>query len=109
MTPSEARRREPAPPRVAPDPLCLCGEAAVRYDPDGGRSYCWRHSLDVPMAKRLSLPTLFTDAAGVARIDRDRAGGGVVCDECGHVYLDHPELPGATFLTVLCDGSVVKL
>lgn len=52
---------------------------------------------------------LFIDAAGVARIDRDRMGGGVTCDECGHVLYDHPELPGATFLTVLCDGSLAKL
>lgn len=61
------------------------------------------------MGKRLTLPTLFTDAAGVARIDRDRMGGGVKCDECGYELYDHPELPGATYLTVLCDGSVAKL
>ena len=116
MTPAEARRREPAPPRTVVDPKCLCGKPATCYEPASGRSYCYRCSViaraDHVAATGNDLPRfadLYTDAAGVARIDRDRAGGGVVCDECGHLYYDHPELPGATFLTVLCDGSVVKL
>lgn len=107
-TPKEARRRAPALPRVLPDPRCLCGKPAQRYSASSGRSYCWKCSL-AANENRQTLAILFIDAAGVARIDRDRMGGGVTCAECGHELYDHPELPGATFLTVLCDGSVAKL
>ena len=44
-----------------------------------------------------------------AYIDRDRAGGDVLCPDCGQKYYDHTPCPGAEWLTVLCDGSVVKL
>lgn len=111
MTAKEARVRTPAPPRVVVDPRCLCGKPAQRYSASSGRSYCWKCA---GAARALGqeptgLADLFIDAAGVARIDRDRMGGGVACDECGHELYDHPKLPGATFLTVLCDGSLAKL
>jgi len=38
-----------------------------------------------------------------------RAGGGVVCRTCGKEYYDHPQHAKFPFLTVLCDGTVVKL
>lgn len=38
-----------------------------------------------------------------------RAGGGAVCETCGHVYQDHPSVVGALWATELCDGSLVKL
>jgi len=37
------------------------------------------------------------------------AGGGVTCDTCGHKYYDHPRHPIDTFLTVTCDGELLKL
>lgn len=40
-----------------------------------------------------------------------RAGGGVVCRQCGLEYYDHPAdpAPGWHDLTVLCDRTRVKL
>lgn len=38
--------------------------------------------------------------------DIARAGGGCDCYHCGLTYYDHPNVDG---LTVLCDGSMVKL
>jgi hypothetical protein len=38
-----------------------------------------------------------------------RAGGDVVCNKCGKKYYEHAEHPDYPFLTVLCDGSLVKL
>lgn len=42
-------------------------------------------------------------------IDADRVSGLVVCDLCNHEYYAHPRHPSAECLTVLCDGTVVKL
>lgn len=42
-------------------------------------------------------------------VDADRAGGMANCPTCGRILLDHPDHPFDTFLTVLCDGSIVKL
>jgi hypothetical protein len=108
MTARQRRRTPPAAPRRLVDPKCLCGKVVTCYDARTGRSHCWPCSLaEVP--DRSGLVQLFIDRAGVARIDRDRMGGGVTCEECGCVLYDHPELPGDTYLTVLCDGSVTKL
>ena len=46
-----------------------------------------------------------------------RAGGDVVCEECGKKYIDHPmykgedglDWEGRPFLNQLCDGKLVKL
>lgn len=65
------------------------------------------HRLKKERTRRASL------AARLAIVDTDppfeRAGGDVVCEACGLKYIDHAEHPARTFLTVLCDGSVVKL
>jgi len=37
----------------------------------------------------------------------ERAGGDVVCQHCGLAYFEHPK--AVDFLTLLCDGSLVKL
>ena len=46
----------------------------------------------------------------------DRAGGDVVCEQCGKKYYDHPQyvkalscIDGSPVLNQLCDGSLVKL
>ncbi len=39
----------------------------------------------------------------------NRAGGDVECPKCGLVYFDHPSHPNFHWLTILCDGSLVKL
>jgi hypothetical protein len=39
----------------------------------------------------------------------NRAGGDCVCAICRLAYWRHPEHPVDTFVTLLCDGSVVKL
>lgn len=38
----------------------------------------------------------------------DRAGGDVVCPSCGLEYYDHPK-GSMEFLTLLCNGTQVKL
>lgn len=38
----------------------------------------------------------------------DRAGGDCVCDKCGLKYFDHPN-GSEDFLTLLCNGTQVKL
>lgn len=38
-----------------------------------------------------------------------RAGGDVLCGKCSAPYYDHPRHPSEEFLTILCDGSIVKL
>lgn len=49
------------------------------------------------------------ESQGIARIDRDRCGGGVLCESCGLLYYAHPRDADYPFLNVLCDGSLVKL
>jgi hypothetical protein len=39
----------------------------------------------------------------------ERAGGGVTCEICGHEYYAHPNAVPWMWLTILCDGSYVKL
>lgn len=46
---------------------------------------------------------------GFARIDFDRASGRCICPVCGKEYYDHPQEPEHTYLTILCNGWVVKL
>lgn len=41
--------------------------------------------------------------------DARRVGGGSICGVCGREYYDHPAHFPHTYLTVLCDGRVVKL
>jgi hypothetical protein len=38
-----------------------------------------------------------------------RAGGGVVCDQCGEEFYDHPRDPVESSLTVMCNRERVKL
>ncbi len=38
-----------------------------------------------------------------------RAGGDAVCSACNLAYYDHPSHPRLSWLTILCDGSLVKL
>jgi predicted chitinase len=45
----------------------------------------------------------------MAHPEAPRAGGDVTCERCGLPYRDHPSDPVESFLTVLCDGSLVKL
>lgn len=41
--------------------------------------------------------------------DFNRAGGEIVCEECGLDYNDHANHPVHEWITVLCDGRLVKL
>lgn len=47
--------------------------------------------------------------ANLRRNGFTRAGGDVLCPDCGHKFYDHPPDPGEQSLTVLCDGRRVKL
>lgn len=38
-----------------------------------------------------------------------RASGLATCEYCQNLYWRHPICPNATYLNVLCDGSLVKL
>lgn len=47
---------------------------------------------------------------GRCAVDGGRASGEVLCDVCGRKYYDHPAAqPEYSFLTELCDGTLVKL
>lgn len=48
-------------------------------------------------------------AVRLERGDYVRAGGDVLCDRCGLPYHDHGSVPGAEWLTPLCNGRLVKL
>lgn len=41
--------------------------------------------------------------------DAPRAGGGVICGQCGCAYYDHPSCPPEPWLTILCNRTLVKL
>lgn len=45
----------------------------------------------------------------LARLDRGRAGGDCLCRECWQDYYHHDRDFDHPYMTVLCDGSVVKL
>lgn len=38
-----------------------------------------------------------------------RAGGDVICGQCGEKYYDHPDCPPEPCLTILCNRTLVKL
>ena len=38
-----------------------------------------------------------------------RAGGDCDCKVCGQLYSRHKNIAGETWLTILCDGTLVKL
>lgn len=58
-------------------------------------------------------PQAFEQAEKLRGVDPDpevfRCSGDMDCKICGHLYYDHPVYPGHEYLTVLCDGRVVKL
>lgn len=104
----------------------LCGEPAVYCDsvPDANKSgvnlnecgyrlqpLCWLHGVE----RRQEVATsrvnqiLRCEQQGIGRLDRDRCGGDVLCNDCGRKFYDHPQEKEFPFLNVLCDGSVVKL
>lgn len=84
----------------APEAICLLGDLplrrARRFAPDA-----------VALAR---LEELVTPRPGFRR-----AGGQVVCKECGHEYYEHPRCPhernaeGRPFLRVACGGERLKL
>jgi hypothetical protein len=42
-------------------------------------------------------------------VDDGRAGGGCLCERCGRLYVDHAQDPLERWMTILCDGTMVKL
>ena len=72
------------------------------------QSLCWMHAA-VRRASNTSRVREILVAEGVGHLDRGYACGECVCHDCGRIYFRHPALPAHHFLTVLCDGSVVKL
>lgn len=69
---------------------------------------CWIHAAERREVATSRVSEVLIDG-GVARLDHDRAGGDCQCLDCGRRYYDHPPCATHPFLTVLCDGSVVKL
>lgn len=45
----------------------------------------------------------------LGRLDRGRAGGDVLCTSCWRDYYHHDRDSDHPYMTVLCDGSAVKL
>jgi hypothetical protein len=54
-------------------------------------------------------PLLRCELQGIGRVDFGVAGGGAVCEYCGYDYYHHLRDLDYPFMTVLCDGSAVKL
>jgi endogenous inhibitor of DNA gyrase (YacG/DUF329 family) len=112
-------------PAELPLDCALCGRPATYCDsvPDpnvpglhsGEPGYrltalCWAHAVERRgVATARVEPVLRCESQGLARLDRNRAGGDVVCDTCGRKFYDHPKDADYPFLKVLCDGSAVKL
>lgn len=103
----------------------LCGEPAEYCDtvPDSRvtgthpsecgyrlKAFCWLHGVERKSVATSRVEHLLRcESQRISRIDRDRAGGDVVCEGCGRKYYDHPQDIDYPFLNVLCDGSLVKL
>jgi hypothetical protein len=49
------------------------------------------------------------DQERVERADWQRSSGDVECPTCGHVYYDHPTVPGFEWLHRTCSGKLYKL
>lgn len=54
-------------------------------------------------------PILRCESQGLGRLDGGRAGGDCICYLCGRLYYQHPNDRDYPFMTVLCDGELVKL
>jgi hypothetical protein len=71
---------------------------------------CWLHAAERRQVATARLyDALVCPSEHLARVDRGRAGGDCACEVCGRTYFRHPESRDYPFLTVLCDGSLVKL
>lgn len=73
------------------------------------RSICWFHKIypiDDPRPGEIHELLVCGD---VARIDRGRWGGDVPCEICGKKMHDHPADSTYPFMTLHCDGSLMKL
>lgn len=73
--------------------------------------YCRTHGIVVTATNPLATHEYVVrcEGQGLARLDRDRCGGDVICTDCGRKYYDHPQDLDHPYLNVLCDGSAVKL
>lgn len=70
---------------------------------------------DIPIVTRAFL----TDEEGEAMAHRRtndnvpgdfrRASGAAICSHCGFAYRHHPRADPHSYLTILCDGTAVKL
>lgn len=102
-----------------------CGLPADYYDsvPDAGvqgltpaeagyrlKPLCWLCAVarSIVTTSRLDL-VLRCESQGIARVDGGRAGGDCVCPACGKKFYDHPRDADHPYMTVLCDGTAVKL
>ncbi len=69
---------------------------------------CWLHAVERRMVATSRVDNQLV-ADGVGHLDRDCCGGDCLCEICGRKYYDHRPFAPHPFLTLLCDGSVVKL
>lgn len=81
---------------------------ASYYSREDAKSTCWQCCVVLRQGHHVMFDYLIV-ADGVARIDRGRVSGLVVCDACGLEFYDHKPFATMPFLTELCDGSVAKL
>lgn len=100
-----------------PLPRVTDGRAPEQLIADGdhrwpnGRIYLPPHLRE--RAKRKFLQALLTaefyrDPIPAAP-DVQRAGGDMICGQCGVAYYDHPSCPAEPCLTILCNRTLVKL
>lgn len=104
-------------PCEIPLTCCNCPEPVYMADsvPDGEGGYWWKGYCFIHAIERRQVATsrltevLLCQSQGVARIDYGRAGGDVFCLDCGRKLYDHPRDLDHSYMTVVCDGSAVKL
>jgi hypothetical protein len=98
--------------RHCSEPVYMCDSVPDANSETGYRwvGLCWVHTIERRQVATNRINELVTcERQGLARVDRGRAGGDVVCHECGRLFYNHPQDIDHPYLRVLCDGSVVKL
>ena len=81
------------------------GENAYRFQP-----LCFLHGLDRKRENTARVSEiLICFRQALARLDRGRVSGEMICPECNRKYHNHKGDQDHPYMTVLCDGSVVKL
>ncbi len=101
--------------RLARGCLASAREARALNSSASWRPIHWQDREPETLALRLAITVLEQRKpfkADTIRVDRgeyERASHMCVCTTCGCKYIEHPHVPGYSWLTRVCNGSLVKL